>query len=124
VQAAGEDALGVGDGELRAFYSAVAGDGNEARQLESVAEDGNLHERALEEDHSAAGEVGHKRRRVEIGEVIRHENAGATGRDFFLALDLNSNACDPDGNTSDPGADGVEWADVAGEKRKRNEDGR
>jgi hypothetical protein len=32
-------------------------------------------------------------------------------------LDLNLNACNPDGDTSDPGADGVERANVAGEKR-------
>jgi hypothetical protein len=56
--------------------------------------------------------------------VVGHEDAGAASGNIFLALDLNSNACDTDGDAGDPGADCIERADVAGEKRKREEDQR
>src|SRR5208337_877588 len=57
VQPAGEYALRVGNGFLRAFGVADAIDRNEVGQLERVADDGKLQERALEKYHRAAGQM-------------------------------------------------------------------
>ncbi len=68
--------------------------------------------------------MGHERGRIEIGDVVGHEDAGAAGGNVFAAFDVNADAGDADGDAGDPGAGGIERADVAGEKRERKEDHR
>ena len=55
---------------------AVAIDGDELSQLHAVAEHGNLHQRALDEGRGAARNARDERGRIEIGDVVGHEDAG------------------------------------------------
>ena len=44
---------------------------------------GMLHQRFLEQDNDAAGDKGEKDGRIEVGDVIGHEDAGLAGGNAF-----------------------------------------
>ena len=95
VRALGEHALRFGDAALRVGAAAGAVDSDELALAEAGAEDGQIHERALHEGRGAAGNERDERGRVEIGDVVGHEDAGAVARNAVEALGVNAHAGEP-----------------------------
>ena len=79
VDALGEHALGRGHAFLRGGRVAFAVHGNELAQLEAVAKEGKLENRALGEGGGAPGNARNQARRVEVRDVVGHEDARLAG---------------------------------------------
>ena len=117
-----EDAAGGGYALLRASGSAVAADGNELAELEAPAEDGNFHERLFDEGGGAARDVWKQGGRIEIGDVVGHEDAGLVGGDEVEALSDDADAAEFVADADDGEGGVVERVDVAGEEGPGNGD--
>ena len=65
-----------GDALLCAFLAAVAIHGNEFAQAKSPTKHRNMHQRSLKKRGRASGDIWNERRRIEIRDMVCHEDAG------------------------------------------------
>ena len=107
-----------------AVCAAVAIYGNEIAELHRIAQHGNAHDGAFDKGRSAAGNARDEGRRVEIGDVIGHEDAGGVRRHVFRTARFNANAREAEPNADDCLRCVVEGSCIAGDYRPGNEDER
>jgi hypothetical protein len=107
---------------LRALFAAIALNGNKFSKLKAPAEDRNAHQRAFEKCGSAARDGRQQGGRVEIGDMVGHEDAGSVWRDEIAAGHFDANACKEISGAHDDLRDVIERQNVAGNDGPGNED--
>jgi hypothetical protein len=100
----------------------ATGDGDEFSHAHCGTQEGNFHERLLEEDAVHAGEGRKEDGGVEIRDMVREEDAGLAGRNVFAAFDANADAGSAYSQTLDRHTPAVHGAEVTGQCRQGDAD--
>lgn len=109
---------------LRALFASVAIDGYELALLKSPAKYRDMHQRSFEECARASRNIREQCRRVEVRNVVRHEDARSFRRDEFATLYLNMDARQKVAGPDDHLCCVVEGQNIAGKHRPGNENDR